>query len=213
MFRNGVIAALLFAAGALAAGAWAAGAGDAPPPAAGPKSPQAVAAVRKRDKAVDEAERAYRAAVLAAERQAVDDLKAAQAAAMKANNLPEANAIDAAVKAAQARIDALQRPKAAAELEARVLRQRAYRYGHWEGNDFQVIVLDPGGKVRRTAKEGGADTGLAWSVRGDAAGRERLVLTDEHGSLEFREDDAHNFHGRRAGEDRDLVLLPVAAPG
>jgi hypothetical protein len=83
----------------------AAGAGETPEPPARPKSPQAGAAIRKRDKAVEEAERAYRAALLAAERQAAEDLKAARAAAMKGDNLPEANAIDAGIRVAQARVD------------------------------------------------------------------------------------------------------------
>lgn len=72
-------------------------AGDQP---AGPKSPAARSAIAKRDRAVAEAERVYRAAVAKANQEMIAELKKAQADVMKSGNqaaLAEAQAIQTAI--------------------------------------------------------------------------------------------------------------------
>lgn len=71
---------------------------DAPPK---PTSPAAVAADKEFQHAVDVAEQAYKTAKAAATKRLVDKLTVAMKAATRAGNLAEANAIDAAIKAAQ----------------------------------------------------------------------------------------------------------------
>lgn len=72
-----------------------------------PQSPAAVAAMRERDKAVKEADEVYHQARVKAERAMVAKLKIALAAATKAGNLSEANAIDGQIKIATAKMDEL----------------------------------------------------------------------------------------------------------
>jgi hypothetical protein len=72
-----------------------------------PQSPAAVAAMRERDKAVKEADEAYHQARIKAERAMITKLRVALAAATKAGNLSEANAIDGQIKIATAKVDEL----------------------------------------------------------------------------------------------------------
>ncbi len=76
-----------------------AGAGEQPGP--GPRSPAAVAAVKKCERGLGIDEAAARTAKTDALRQLVTDLKSAQAEATKAGALPEANAIQVKVDEAQ----------------------------------------------------------------------------------------------------------------
>ncbi len=71
-----------------------------------PRSPAARKALERRDYAVRKAEQEYRRALAEAHRTLIADLETAKAAAMKANQLDEANAIQAAIDAAQADLDA-----------------------------------------------------------------------------------------------------------
>jgi hypothetical protein len=88
-------------------------AADEPPAPERPKSPPAVTALKDYDKQMHDAEDAFRKAQVAAERKLIDKLKVAMIAATKAGNLSEANAIDAQVKAATARIDGTKAPPVA----------------------------------------------------------------------------------------------------
>ncbi|MDB5355064.1 MAG: hypothetical protein JWN24_1517 [Phycisphaerales bacterium] len=72
-----------------------------------PQSPAAVAAMRERDKAIKDAEEAYHQAQIKAERAMIAKLKVALAAATKAGNLSEANAINGQIKIATVRVDEL----------------------------------------------------------------------------------------------------------
>jgi hypothetical protein len=81
--------AIIFASVSLAA--------DTPPPDA-PRSPAAVAAIRKRDIAVERARTTFVKAQTDANRQMVDELDAALKIVMAAGNIDEANRINAAKK-------------------------------------------------------------------------------------------------------------------
>ncbi|MDB5290962.1 MAG: hypothetical protein JWL69_2203 [Phycisphaerales bacterium] len=80
-----------------------------------PKSPPAVAAIHEYEKSVHDADEAFRHARLLAETKLVQKLKIALTAATKAGSLPEANAIDAQITAANARITDLTANKAQPE--------------------------------------------------------------------------------------------------
>lgn len=80
-------------------------AADEPKAVERPQSAAAVAAIHERDKAIKEAEDACHQAEIKAERAMIAKLKVALVAATKAGNLSEANAIDAQIKAATARVD------------------------------------------------------------------------------------------------------------
>jgi hypothetical protein len=95
MLRPTAIIVLLLAAVSFGA--------DAPQP----KSPAAVQAIAKSERAIKSAEDAFRAAKLASLKQLVQDLRGAIVAATKAGQLEEANAIKAAMDGAQGEIDAL----------------------------------------------------------------------------------------------------------
>lgn len=215
MWEHKAFAVILLVAGCAAAAA--AAAADAPAP-SGPKSQPAVAAVRKREKAVEEAERAYRAAVLAAERQAVDELRAAQVAAMKVNNLPEANASDAEIKAAEARIDLLTgKGPAASRVQAnrgwqpvgKVKAGQRYRVtakGTWciDGKYPRENTTGPDGNGRGGYLEARVGEGKPFRV-----GSALEFTADADGNLEMEVNDSGS-HDDNTGSV-DIVVSPVAA--
>lgn len=206
--NRGFVTTLCLCLVAFAGATWAAGEA----PADRPKSPQATAALWKRDKAVDEAERAYREALLAAEREAVDDLKAAQATAMKAGNLPEANAIDAEVKAAQARVAELQKPRPkAGDLRDYVGRVRAFRYGRvGVDKDEHPLELLPDGTIGK----GNAVLERRWRVERAADGGEELVISGDKGDIaKLRLQPDGTLRGRWLQYDKwATAMTPVAKP-
>lgn len=70
-----------------------------------PRSPQAVAAAKSRDKSIVAAEDAFKRAKAAAERRYVAELKAARTSAERADDKAEVAAIDAAIADAQSEIE------------------------------------------------------------------------------------------------------------
>lgn len=76
-----------------------------------PQSPTALAAMREYDKVMKEADEVARQARLAAEHKLIDKLRVSLAAAIKAGNLADANAIDSQIKAAQERMEAASPPR------------------------------------------------------------------------------------------------------
>jgi hypothetical protein len=121
-----------------------------------PRSVPARGAIQDYEKSMHDAQDAYREAQISTERKLIDKLNAAMNAATKAADLPEANRIDAQVKMATARVEALRSPAAPAPVVADIK-----IVGKWTVGS-NPIVYTPDGLVE-ARKDWGNERGK-WRV-------------------------------------------------
>jgi cell pole-organizing protein PopZ len=123
-----------------------------------PTSPAAVSAIRRADKAIADAEAAYRAAVTRAKRAEVDALRTAMATAKRSNNDAEAAAIAAKIADLNDEIQGKAPADKAPAAPRNVLIQ-----DHFEAKDA-TAYLTAAGFVRRSSVHDPLSTGVTGMV-------------------------------------------------
>lgn len=144
-----------------------------------PKSSAAAAALGDYDKATRTADDAWKQARINAERRLIDKLKIARNVATRANDLTEANAIDAQIKSASGRIESLAAPTPS-EGVALVIRR-----GMWVPIGREASAVDVTAQVRKSIRDNVIEK-LSLSVPDPAFGfRKELVLDCTFGAFAF----------------------------
>ena len=179
-----------------------------------PESPSAKAAIDKANRAVGEAERAYRHALTTAKKQLIQDLKASQSTAMKATNLTEANAIAATIKKTEADLTAIEGEKftikATEEWQQTIAVKRGQSVyviarGKWSYNRYKNLTAGPDGVPKDDGTketwghlEGRIGNGPAFKI-----GTSVNFVADADGILEMEMHDP--FHNDNEGSI-DVVI-------
>jgi hypothetical protein len=211
-FAAGILAFFLSAAITAAAGET--------KPAEPPKSLAAVSAIREYEKSVHEADEACRHARLLAEMKLVQKLKIAIAAATKAGSLPEANAIDAQMTAANARIADLTSNKVTPEGKTFVIvaekgwqptvkvsagqRLKITAQGKWCSNinARETTTSDPDGTGDRGWLEGRIGEGQPIHI-----GSQAEFAAERDGNLQLEMNDSD-----RSDNDGSVTVVIVVLP-
>lgn len=160
---------------------------------AGPKSPAATAAIAKMNGAIKKAKADYDAAVKLAQSEAIRELDAAKAAAMKAGNLPEANAIQAAIEKTSKDAPSGKSGQSPAEIAARV---KTFKY-FW-GKQPRDMELLPDGSI---GKGSGVDE-KRWKAKPAS-----IVVSGSNGDIELFACEDGAFRGVNTS-GVGLVLMP-----
>jgi hypothetical protein len=155
-----------------------------------PQSSAALSAMREYDKSSRAADDAWRQAKAAADRKLIDKLHGALTAATKAGNLKEANAINAQVKAATARIEAASPPNVNGGLVVKAIYMAQNNESKAadvtksvlqcvRGNTLEIQTLnlpDPASGVRKELVILGVYGGVPYMLRVPDGGINGLIL-------------------------------------
>jgi hypothetical protein len=164
---------------------------EEPKPPDRPQSSAAVAAIRERDKAMKEADEVHHQAEVKADRAMVTKLKVAIAAATKAGNLSEANAIDWQIKIATARVDELNGKATVYVIKAEKPWQQVATLdvgdyliaaqGKWKWGNIASAECGPTGSSKNTVD--GKNVGALLVMVGD-----KQALTGERATIHVESD-------------------------
>jgi hypothetical protein len=168
------------------------------------KNKLAKAAIERRDKAVADAESVFKAAVLKANKQLLADLEKAKGAAMRAEDLEEANAIDSLIAETEGEVDGLAFKGLRGVVNAQknwqrvaVLAEGRYRIrakGSWTSWEGRIKPFGPDGEAdhedRRGVLEGRfGEDGQPFQVGSDL----EFDVTSNETDLFLRMRDLHQY--------------------